>query len=147
MIGPVEGGLWPDGIVGGVTPAGEPMPATPPYERLEAWKACHELGLVIYRSTRKWPVSERFGLIQQARRAATSAAANLVEGSARRGTREFRRFVEIALGSLAELEYLILLARDASLIVEEEWSLLHGFVRRAGQLTGGLHRSLRKRVA
>ena len=117
----------------------------PLYERLEAWKACHELALLIYRASRTWPASERFGITAQARRAAYSAAANLVEGSARSGPRELARFVTIALGSLAELEYLVLLARDVGAIDAEEWRLLTGHIARAGQLTGGLHRALRAR--
>ncbi len=120
-------------------------PKGPPYERLEAWKACHELALLMYRASRGWPASERFGLTSQARRAAYSAAANLVEGSARTGARELTRFVAIALGSLAELEYLVLLARDTGVIDADEWRLLTGHIARAGQLTGGLHRALRAR--
>ncbi|MBL8977014.1 MAG: four helix bundle protein [Gemmatimonadetes bacterium] len=121
------------------------QPPGPPYERLEAWKACHELAVLLYRATGSWPREERYGLVSQARRAAYSAAANLVEGSARSGTRELARFTAIALGSLSEIEYLILLARDLGIIGEEEWRLLAGHVARAGQLTGGLHRALRRR--
>ncbi len=122
-------------------------PLAKPYERLDAWQSCHELALVIYRATRKWPAEERYGLVSQARRAAVSAAANLAEGTARQGTRELKRFVEIALGSLAEVEYLVTLAGDIGVVDTEEQQLLRGFVDRAGQLTGGLHRALRKRTA
>jgi four helix bundle protein len=76
-----------------------------------------------------------------------SAATNIAEGTARRGTRELKRFVEIALGSLNELEYLVMLAGDVSVIGVEEQRMLLGFVARAGQLTGGLHRALRKRTS
>jgi four helix bundle protein len=122
------------------------QPAEPPYERLEAWRASHELALVIYRSTRKWPVSERFGLIQQVRSASCRAAANLVEGTARSGTRELMRCVQMSLGAVAEVTYLILLARDAGVIDADEWQLLNGFATRAGQLSGGLYRALRHKA-
>jgi four helix bundle protein len=124
-----------------------PRPTAPPHERLEAWKACHELSLVVHRSTARWPASERYGLTLQIRRAAISAAANLVEGTARTGGREMKRFTEIARGSLAETEYLLTLAHDLGLIRKEEYTLLHEFVARAGMLVGGLHRALRRRVA
>jgi four helix bundle protein len=75
-----------------------------------------------------------------------SAASNLAEGTGRRGTRELKRFVEIALGSLAEVEYLLTLAGDIGVIEAEEQNLLRALVDRAGQLTGGLHRALRKRT-
>jgi four helix bundle protein len=121
-------------------------PASPPYERLEAWRACHELSLVVYRATKKWPASERFGLASEVRNAALSAAAKLVEGTARGGSKELKHFVELARGSLKELEYLLMLAHDLGVIDAQEHRLLHGFVDRAGQLTGGLHRALRKRT-
>src|SRR5213594_4148701 len=73
-----------------------------PYERFEAWKSCHALALEVYRISASWPAGERFGLTAQARRAAFSSPANIVEGSARRGAREFRYFLNVAVGSLAE---------------------------------------------
>ena len=73
-----------------------------PYERLLAWQRCHELVLEIYRATKSWPDSERFGLTAQLRRAAVSAASNIVEENARRGPAELARFLQYAVGSLAE---------------------------------------------
>ena len=70
-----------------------------PFERLEAWKACHQLVLSVYRASDAFPKHELYGLTSQARRAAFSAAANLVEGSAKRGPAEFRRYADIAIGS------------------------------------------------
>ena len=83
-----------------------------PYERFEAWQRCHELTRAIYLATATWPRSEIYGLVAQARRAAASAATNIAEGSAKRGRREFRRYLDIALGTLSELSYLLRLARD-----------------------------------
>src|SRR2546422_7397997 len=59
-----------------------------PYERLEAWQACHQLFLETYRVTQSFPKSELYGLTSQMRRAAFSAAANVAEGSAKRGRSE-----------------------------------------------------------
>jgi len=135
------------GIGGSITRASLLMStlASPPYQKLDAWQACHDLAVAVYRSTRRWPFGERYGLVAQVRRAAVSAAANLVEGTARRGTREFRRFTDISLGSLSEVDYLLTLAHDVGVIDNEEERLLRELVRRAGQLTGGLHRALRNR--
>lgn len=69
-----------------------------------------------------WPVDERFGLISQVRRAASSVAANIVEGSARRGTREFRRFLDISFASLAEVGYFLRLARDLQYEAPDAWA-------------------------
>jgi len=75
-----------------------------PYERFHAWQACHELAVAVYRTT-TFPRHELYGLTSQARRAAFSAAANIAEGSAKRGAREFRRYLDISIGSLSELAY------------------------------------------
>jgi four helix bundle protein len=49
------------------------------YEKLHAWRECHELALAVYRVTKRFPDDERYGLASQTRRAAFSAAANIVE--------------------------------------------------------------------
>ena len=95
-----------------------------PYERFEAWQRCHDMAIAIYRATESWPSSERYGLTTQARRAAFSAAANIAEGSARRGRAEFGRFLDISVGSLSELGYVLRIARDAGHLAPEEWHTL-----------------------
>lgn len=87
-----------------------------PYERLEAWRQAHRLALVAYEATERFPRNELFGLTSQIRRAALSVPTNIAEGSAKRGRREFGRYLDIALGSLAELSYLLLFARDRGLL-------------------------------
>jgi four helix bundle protein len=77
-----------------------------PYERLDAWRMAHRLALLVYKVTDDWPTEERFGLTIQVRRAALSIPENIAEGAAKRGHREFRRFLDISLGSLSELTYL-----------------------------------------
>jgi len=113
-----------------------------PYERFEAWKSCHRLTLETYRATGRWPKHEAFGLVSQARRAAASAATNIAEGSAKRGPREFRRYLDIALGSLAELSYLFRLAADLGYLTPAEYETLEALRNNAGRLTWGLYRSL-----
>ena len=113
-----------------------------PYERLTAWQVCYELTLEVYNSTTKFPKHELYGLTSQARRAAFSAAASIAEGSAKRGAKEFRRFLDIAIGSLAELAFILRLARDLQDISHESWNRLDELRRRSGYLTWRLYRSL-----
>jgi len=115
-----------------------------PYERFEAWKACHLLALRVYQATEVFPARERFGLTAQARQAAFSAAANIAEGSARRGPREFRRFLDMSLGSLSELAYTLRLARDLGILPEVQWKELDCLRDQAGRLTWGLYDSVRR---
>jgi four helix bundle protein len=116
------------------------MPA--PHERLEAWEAAHALTLAVYRATQSFPPAERFGVTSQLRRAAVAIPANLAEGAAKRGRREFRRFLDIALGSIGELTYLLQLARDLEYLTPVAWSDLDALRDRAGKLTWGLYRTV-----
>ena len=113
-----------------------------PYEKLTAWQVCYDLTLEVYNSTSSFPKHELYGLTSQARRAAFSAAANIAEGSAKRGPREFRRFLDIAIGSLAELAFILRLARDLQYISKDSWTRLDEVRRRAGYLTWRLYRSV-----
>lgn len=94
------------------------------YQRFDAWRAAHQLALALDRVTDGWPGQERFGLTIQVRRAALSVPTNIAEGAARRGSREFRRFLDIAHGSLAELSYLLRFCRDYGLLTEDSWLAL-----------------------
>ncbi len=82
------------------------------YKALVVWEKAHRLTLSVYRATRAFPSDERFGLSSQMRRASSSIGANLAEGCGRRSDGEMGRFVQIAMGSGAELSYHFLLARD-----------------------------------
>src|SRR5256884_5748585 len=84
----------------------------PPYERLRAWQECHKLVLETYRATKTFPRDELYGLTSQTRRAAFSAAANIVEGSAKHGAREYRRVLDIAIRSVAGLRYALPVAGE-----------------------------------
>ena len=114
----------------------------PPYERLHAWRECHELALATYQATKTFPVEERYGLTSQARRAAFSAAVNIVEGSARRSRKEFRRFLDIALSSLSEVGYALRFSKEAGFLPPEAWAVLDDLQNRARFLTWQLYRSL-----
>ena len=112
------------------------------YERFDAWRAAHHLALELYTATDAWRRQERFGLTIQVRRAAPSVPANIAEGAAKRGSREFRRFLDIALGSLAELSYLLRFSRDYGLLTEESWLALETQRDQTGRLTWGLYRAV-----
>jgi four helix bundle protein len=112
------------------------------FERLDAWHRCHELSLAVYPCTRKWPGEERFGLTSQARRAAISAEANIAEGAAKRGRLEFRRYLNIALGSLSELACLIRLASDLGFMSPAERDGIERIRERASQVTWRLYQSM-----
>jgi four helix bundle protein len=80
------------------------------HTKLRAFQLADSVVIDIYGETRSFPPEERFGLQSQVRRAAVSAASNLVEGSARRGEGEYLNFCNISCASAFETRYLLDLA-------------------------------------
>src|SRR5689334_3286935 len=113
-----------------------------PYERFRAWQACDQLVVAVYRETAGFPRQELYGLTSQARRAAFSSAANIAEGSAKRGPREFRRYLDISIGSLSEVGYVLHIAKRLEYLTIEEWRMLDGMRSEASKLTWHLYKSL-----
>jgi len=116
-----------------------------PHERLEAWQVTHKLALATYRTTDSWPRDEKYGLISQLRRCAFSAASNIVEGAAKRGRKEFARYLDISLGSLAELEYGFRLAQDLSYLKSPDLEEVKSLQSSAGRLTRRLYEAVARR--
>jgi four helix bundle protein len=112
------------------------------YKDLEVWQKAMVLTKAVYQATTNFPSEERFGLVNQMRRAAVSIPSNLAEGHARAGVGEFRHFVSIAMGSTAELETQVLLSVELGyLSTPVKDTLLHQ-LDTVGKMLRGLHKSL-----
>lgn len=85
-------------------------------EDMDVFKLSHKITLQIYKITDSFPDSEKFGLISQLRRAASSVNMNLIEGAYRVGKNEYKHFVSIARGSCGEVSYQVKLSRDLGYI-------------------------------
>lgn len=95
-----------------------------PHKNLDAWKKGFEFVLEIYRVARHFPTKEKFGLTSQLRRASVSVPTNTAEGAGRKSPKEFVNFLSIALGSIAELDTLLLLSLKLSFLPENEAEIL-----------------------
>jgi four helix bundle protein len=105
------------------------------YRKLRVFNVADDLVVQIYSATKDFPVSERYGLQAQIRRAAVSVATNIVEGSARRTTQEYLHFLNVAAGSAAEVRYLAGLAARLGFLQVEEGERLS---ERYSEVAGGL---------
>ena len=114
------------------------------YKKIAAWQRGHQLTLHVYRSTMAFPRDERFGLTSQLRRAAYSVPANIAEGSGRGTKKEYLRFLHIALASLKETEYFLLLSRDLGYFAEQDYDRLEEGTNRTFATLHGLMRAVKK---
>ena len=94
------------------------------WKNLEVWQLADDLARRIYQVTKGFPKAELYGVTSQLRRAALSVPTNIVEGYSRRGDRELGRFVDIALGSLAEVKYLLHFSQDLGYLRDDNYRRL-----------------------
>ena len=116
------------------------------HKDLDAWRQAMSLAEKIYIETKDFPKTEQFGLTSQLRRAAVSVAANIAEGAARNTDKQMVQFLHISLGSLAELETLILLSFSFGYIPEKSRDELLENLTKCMKLTHGLIKYLRNKT-
>jgi four helix bundle protein len=109
------------------------------FKRLLIWQKAMEIVNAVYQVIDKFPREEKFGLRSQVTRSAVSIAANIAEGSAKSSQKEYKYYVEVALGSSYELETHILIVerlgwiaqketKDILKLIEEEQRMLSSFL-------------------
>ena len=116
------------------------------YYELRVWQKAHELTLLVFRLTEKFPKSDLFGIVSQVRRSSSSVAANIAEGFGRGTTKELLRSLQIARGELEETRYFMLLSRDLMKVSKEEFGQVSEECDSTGRLINALGRSLRNRL-
>lgn len=94
------------------------------WRNLDVWRDADDLAYRIYKATNGFPKEEMYGVTSQLRRAAISVPTNIVEGYSRHGDKELSRFVNIALGSLAETKYLLSFSCRLGYLSELEYRVL-----------------------
>ncbi|MEQ8846366.1 four helix bundle protein [Botrimarina sp.] len=114
------------------------------HTKLRAFELADELALATYRATAVFPGEERFGLVSLMRRAAVSTASNIVEGCARNGEADYIRFLDMAHGSVHELEYQITLAHRLGFLSADAFEPLKAQAAETAKVLNGLLRALRR---
>jgi len=97
--------------------------------------------LEIYILTRGFPIEEKFGLISQIRRSASSICANIAEGY-KKSRKDFIRFLNISEGSLEETRYHLILSRDLGYFTKSQCEVLFDLSDEVGRMLNGLIKKL-----
>ena len=112
-------------------------------EEIQAWQKARELVREIYRTCAQGPLAKDFGFRDQLRRAAVSSMSNIAEGFARKSDREFARFLDMARGSVVEVQSLLYVASDVHYIETHDFDRLSRLADETASLIGGLTTYLR----
>lgn len=113
---------------------------------LHTWQEGHKLVLMIYKETEKFPDKERFGIIDQMRRAAVSITSNIAEGFSRRTPKEKNRFYCMAQASLVELQNQLIISRDVSYLSNDEFNIVIDQTIISNKLLSGLSRATKNKL-
>jgi four helix bundle protein len=113
-----------------------------PYHTLKAWQHAERLAVECAKAAKRFPAYEQAALADQLRRAAYSAPLNIAEGSTRRGSREYRKFLDTANSSIAEVETALFLARELEYVSLTEYERISAIATEAGKTLFGLLRKV-----
>jgi len=111
------------------------------FEKLDAWQESRKLVKLIYQITKSLPDSEKFGLINQMRRASISVSSNIAEGSGRATLNDQKHFYRMAYSSLLEILNQLILASDLEYIGKEELGSCRSQIELCTRLTAALYSS------
>ncbi|OGX08495.1 MAG: hypothetical protein A2Z88_04835 [Omnitrophica WOR_2 bacterium GWA2_47_8] len=112
------------------------------FQDYQVWQKAHKLVLEIYKVTKDFPDSEKFGLVAQVRRSSSSICANIAEGY-RKSTKDFIRYLDIAQASLEETKYHLILCKDLLYCSEDVFNELFVKTEEVGKMLQGLMVKLR----
>ncbi len=117
------------------------------FTELRVWQSAHILAMDVFRLTRTFPKDQAFGITSQLQRAALSVPTNIAEGAKRESPREFARFLNIAEGSLAEVQYLLMASREQGLGDADAILKLEQNAADLAKRLGALKKKVKKQVA
>jgi len=108
------------------------------FRKLDIWKNGIDIVKMIYALSDQLPKEERFGLRSQITRAAVSIPSNIAEGCSRNSEIEFKRYLEIAIGSLFEVETQLIICNELNFVSEDEIEDILGFLKKEAKMINSL---------
>jgi len=112
------------------------------FRNLKAWQHSQRLAVECSKAARGFPDTDRGRLADQLLRASYSVPLNIAEGTARRGSKELRRFLDTARGSLAEVQSALEIARELEYLSQADFERLETIANEAGRTLWGLLRKV-----
>jgi four helix bundle protein len=112
------------------------------YKDLKVWQKADELAIAIYEVTKKFPKEEIYGLTSQLRRSGLSIPINIVEGYTRKGDKELARFINIAIGSMGETEYLLDFSKRLGYMSETDFRKIETMRNEVGKLLWAFYKKI-----
>ena len=116
------------------------------FRKIKAWRFADDLTINIYSATKSFPREELYCLTSQLRRAAVSVPTNIAEGTSRESKKEYLHFLNIAGGSVAEIEYLLHLTNRLGYLKDSDYKRLEELRVESGRTLYGLVASVKKEV-
>jgi four helix bundle protein len=114
----------------------------PSYRDLKCWQHAKMLSIECGKAAQRFPEEERLALAEQLRRAAYSVPLNIAEGASRKGSKEFRRFLDTARGSLSEVQTALEIAREMEYLKEDDFQRLDAIATETAKTLWGLLRKI-----
>lgn len=114
------------------------------YKKIDAWKFADDMTVEAYQLTKSFPNEEKYGLVNQLRRAAYSVPSNIAEGASRSSKRDYLHFLYMARGSASEVEYFIHLSRRLQYIKDDEAKKMDEQVSKTQSCLFGLIKAVEK---
>lgn len=113
------------------------------FRKLNVWQKAVALSTVIYNQTKSFPRDERFGLVSQMRRSVVSVSSNIAEGAGRESKKEFKHFLNIAIGSCYELETQLIISTNLDYVNQSEFGNINDSVIEVEKMLYALIQSLK----
>ena len=111
------------------------------YKKLKVWQKAMKLVVQVYKATRNFPKHEQYGLISQMRRSVISIPSIIAEGHGRNSDKEIVRFLDIARGSIFELDTQIEISRQLDFLNTQEFNIIFNLLDETSRMLSGLRKS------
>ncbi|WP_245229438.1 four helix bundle protein [Wenyingzhuangia aestuarii] len=114
---------------------------------MNVWIEAKDFSVFIYKMTQSFPKSEQYGITSQLNRATVSIPSNIAEGAGRSSTKEFSRFITIAIGSAYEVETQLIIALEIGVLSKEDFEKSNSKIIKIQKMLFNFNRHLKNKIS